>query len=153
MKILTLGDFLDRELAFRKRLNAYYAKIRDRTEDNGIRLLTYHLGRDRGRHAIALSNLPRETIDHARKAAFVGEEPFDPKVERRLPAFDHATVTGNDLLEDAVSRQSRQALRYRILLTQFSDEAVRIVLAALVHVKERDIDLMKKMQTMHYFDR
>ncbi len=153
MATLTLGAFLDLELAFKKRLNKYYAEVRDHTPDNGIRLLTYHLARDRGRLPVALDDLPKKTLEHARKTAFICDEPFDPQVEHGLPTSNPATVKGTELLEDAIRRQGKLASRYRFILTHSSDENVRAVLAALIQVKERDIGLMKKMQAMHYFDK
>jgi hypothetical protein len=153
MRTLTLGGFLNREREFRARLNTYYAEIRDTTSDNGVRLLTYHLASHRGRHDFALNNLPHETVEHALKASFLCITPVDPKMEFCLPSFPPATVKGNDLLEEAIDRQSGLASRYRFMQTKSSDKDVQAVLTALVKVKDRDIDLMKQMLAMHYFDK
>ncbi len=153
MTPLTLGSFLDREQAFNARLNTYYAKIRDAAADNGIRLLTYHLARDRHRQTLALENLPPETVERARRSPFICETPYTPKADHRLPSFPPATVKAEALLADALSRQVRRLSRYRFMLAQTADGDVRAVLAALVHLKERDIDLMQQLQAMHYFDK
>jgi hypothetical protein len=153
MTALTLGEFLDKDLAFKARLNDYYAKIRDGVSDNGIRLLTYHLARGRNRHAVTLDDIPRETVHQARKTPFLYEAPFTLRSEFKLPGFEPATVTANDLIKEALHRQSRLAGRYRFIFTRSSHEAVRTVLPPLVRGEERDIELLTKMLAMGYFDR
>jgi hypothetical protein len=153
MTIHTLGDFLDRELAFKTQLNSYYAEIRESTADNDTRLLTYFLASNRTRHTSALKTLSPETIEHARKSFFVCDEPFDLEALLRVPTFPPATVKGDELVNDAISQQSALASRYRLILAQATNEDVKAVLSALIQVKERDIDLMKQMLAMHYFDK
>ena len=47
MAIVSIADLLDRASQFEERLEKYYAAIRDESEDNGVRLLTYYLARHR----------------------------------------------------------------------------------------------------------
>lgn len=153
MAKLTVGEFLDKNLAFKNRLTSFYAEIRDQTQDNAIRLLTYHLAKGKTRQAVALENLPPETIHQARKVQIALDEPFNPKKKHRLPDFEPATVNGNDLIGEAIARQGKLASQYRFILAQTRHEDVRAVLTALVLMEERDIELLKKMLAMRYFDR
>lgn len=153
MTTLTLGDFLDRELAFRTRLNAYYAGVREGAADNGVRLLTYCLAGHRGRLAAALAGLPAGTAARAREAPFLCGGPYDPEAELRLPAFRPDAASGAELAEDAAVRQGRLAARCRFMLARSPGGDARAVLEALARVAERDAGLMRQLLSARYFEK
>lgn len=151
MAIVTVGELLDRGKDFEARLEKYYAEIRDRSSDNGVRLVTYYLARHRRHQEIAMADLPPETLQHVRKVELKFDVPFDPAEEFRIPHFKPEEIKGDELIELAVNYDRDLISLYRSILAQPVNDAVRSVLEALIRVEERDLVMLKKMLAMHYF--
>ena len=66
----------------------------------------------------------------------------------KVPASE---VTGEDLLQSAISHDAELITLYRSILEQPLGEEVTIFLESLVRVEERDIVMLKKTLAMNYF--
>ena len=151
MTIITVGELLDRVQDFEARLDAYYAKIRDCSKDNSVRLLTYYLSRHRRHQAIALEGLSSKILKKIRKIELQFEVPFDTTAERRLPKFKSETVRSDRLIETAIRHDGTRVSLYRSILAQPLPDDACAVLDALVRLEERDMVMLKKMLAMRYF--
>ncbi len=151
MGILTIGEILDSARNFESRLEALYAKIRDNSTDNGVRLLTYYLARHRRHLDETLAGLDAETLRHVQAVEIKFSAPFDALADLRIPGLDPAKVTGDELMEAAIRYDSELVALYRTILSQPLGAEARAVLEALIRMEERDIVMLKKMLAMHYF--
>ena len=151
MAIVALGKILDRCQDAEIQLEANYSDIRDRTVDNGVRMLTYYLARHRHYQKKVLGGLDPDMLRRLRKVKLKFDVPFDPTAELRLPDFAPESVNGIMLIEAAVSHDGKLVALYRSILAQPLDDDVRAVLEALIRVEERDIVMLKKMLAMRYF--
>lgn len=151
MAIVTLGELMDRGRAFETRLAEYYAEVRDRTTDNGVRLLTYYLARHRRHQDEALESLTPAMAKRVRKVELKFDVPLEDATSFRLPPFDPAAATGDELIRAAIAYDTELVEFYRSILAQPANDEVRGVLEALIRFEERDIVMLKKMQAMHYF--
>lgn len=151
MSIASMGELLDRGKSFETRLERYYAEIRDRSTDNGVRLLTYYLARHRRHQEQALAGQDEAAILRVRTVGLKFDVPFDPAKNFHLLETPPETVTGDQLLAAAIAYDSELVSLYKSILEQpVGDEAASVV-AALIRVEERDIVMLKKMLAMHYF--
>ena len=151
MAIVMLGKLLDRGQDAEIHLEANYSKIRDRSADNGVRLLTYYLARHRHHQQKALDRLDPDMRRRLRKVKLKFNAPFDPTAELRPPDFAPESVNGIMLIEAAVSHDSKLVALYRSILAQPIGDDVREALESLIRVEERDIVILNKMLAMHYF--
>ena len=151
MSIMTLGDVLDRASAFEVELEQLYAAIRDRSQDNGVRLLTYYLARHRRRQQRSLVVVDPPTLQHVRKIELKFEIVFDPKQDFPLLESDPEGVKGDDLLRAAMRYDAALVELYRQILRQHLTDEAKTVLEALIRNEEKDIVMLQKMLAMHYF--
>ncbi len=151
MAIVTVGELLDRARVFEDRLAKRYAEIRDQTEDNGVRLLTYYLARHRRHQELALADCDRAQIDRTRKVELKHDIPFDPEKLSRQIDVPVDTITGDRLLQTAIAYDQALIDLYRAILEQPLNDEVRALFESLKRIEERDIVMMKKMVAMHYF--
>jgi hypothetical protein len=151
LPIITVGDLLDRVRKVEIRIERYCAKIRDQSQDNGLRLLTYYLARRRRRQDQTLPPLDRRQIERIRKARLPGDIVFDP--DKLFPLLNAcpAEIMGGDLLQAAVNYQTALVGLYRSILQQPVIAAARPLLKSFIRVDERDIVMLKKMSAMRYF--
>ncbi len=151
MAIVTVGEVLDRGREYEERLAAMYAKVRDLSPDNGVRLLTYYLARQRRHQEMALAGIDRQTLRQVRSVELKFDVPFDPDAEFNLPDIVPETVRGDELIKIAVRHDDTLVGLYRAILEQPVKADARAVLEALIRVEERDLVMLKKMLAMHYF--
>lgn len=151
MAIVTVGEILDRARDFEAQLERRYAEIRDCSQDNGVRLVTYYLARHRRHQDQALAGLDAALIAHVRAVELKFDTPFDVSSRLRFPELAPETVTGDELIEAAIGYDGELVALYRRVLDQPLNDEVRAVIEALIRVEERDIVMLKKMLAMHYF--
>lgn len=151
MATVTVGDLLDSGKAFDERVEACYAAIRDRSADNGTRLLTYYLARNRRRQDATLSRLPPPELEQLRRIAPQTPVVFEPERAFHVLSMAPEAVTGPALLEAAVNYDQALVRLYRAILHHPVSNEAREVLEALVRFEERDMAVLRKMQEMHYF--
>ena len=151
MAIVTVGDLLDRAEEFEKRLENYYVAIRDESENNGVRLLTYYLSKHRRRLRRALARLDTGECLRVRRIELKYADDLTLDKEPRPMQTPPAEVTGEELLQAAVEHDSMLIALYRRVRKQPIIAEAQAFFDALVRVEERDIVMLKKMLAVHYF--
>ena len=151
MAIARIGNLLDRVADFERRLDRYYAEIRDQSKDNGVRLLTYYFSKHCRHLPEVLKEYSPEIIERVRKIELKRDIPFVP--EKEFPAVGIApdAVHGQKLLEAAVKYDTALASLYRKILEQPLLGKAQALFDRLIHVEERDIVMLKKMAAMNCF--
>ncbi len=151
MAIVSIADLFDRVSWFEKKLEAYYARIRDESKDNGVRLLTYYLARHRRHLEQALENFEPDTIVHIRRIKLKYDIDFYPEKEFHLMHTAPNDVKAEELLNAAVGYDLELVDLYKSILDQpLSSEAATLI-EGLIRVEEKDIVMIKKMIATHYF--
>lgn len=151
MAIVTVGGLLDRAEEFEQRLENYYAAIRDESENNGVRLLTYYLSKHRRRLRSALADLDAGEVQRIRRIELKYADDLALDKEPRPMQTPPADVTGEELLEAAVAHDTMLIALYRHVRKQPLIAEAQAFFDALVRVEERDIVMLKKMLAVHYF--
>jgi hypothetical protein len=160
MAIVSIGVLLDRASKFEEQLVKYYAAIRDESQNDGVKLLTYYLSRHRRHLKEVLNDFSREEIERIRRIQLKHDIKFHSKRHHQgnvLSALLHLMITpprdvkGKELLEAAVGYDAELIELYKGILQQpLSREATTFV-ESLIRVEERDIVMLKKMLAMDYF--
>lgn len=151
MAIVTLGNLLDRAAEFEERVERYYASIRDSSENNGVRLLTYYLVRHRRHQEQGLKGLDSSQREHIRAIEIKHDIPFVPEKVFHFLDTPPEAMTGDRLLKAAVTYDDLLIELYQSILQQSLIDEARNVLEALIRIEERDIVMIKKMIAMDYF--
>jgi len=151
MAIINIGDLLNRAINYEDRLEKYYAEIRDRSKDNGTKLLSYYFSRHRRHLKQALNELKPDQIQRIRKVKLKYDIEFNPEKVFKIIDISPEEVKGNDLLEAGVKYNTALIELYKKILQQPLIREVSIFFESLIRVEERDIVMMKKMIAMNYF--
>lgn len=152
MAIVTVGDLLDKAEAYEQRLETYYAAIRDESQDNGVRLLTYYLSKHRRHLRRALADLDKREVKRIRRIELKYADDLGLDKEPRPMATPPTEVKGEELLDAAVDHDTMLIGVYRRVLNEQGLIAqAQAFFEALVRVEERDIVMLKKMLAVHYF--
>ena len=151
MTAMTAGDMLDRAADFERRLEAYYADLRDRATRDGTRLLVYYLARHRRHLPEALKSFTPKQLEHIRRAPlkydgtnFAPQKCFEGK---ELPS----DVTGRELLDAAIALVEELIRFYRWIAQQRLGELAAALFRSLLSVEERHVVELKKTRAMDYF--
>jgi rubrerythrin len=149
MASVTINEILRRAQEFELHLESYYAQLRDNTEDNGVRLLTYYLSRHRRHLDRAFDCVDPATRRRIKEVLLNVEVPFNPRLEiMKSPITE---VHGPALLAAAVDHDSRLVNLYKAIADQpIGEEAGRFI-ESLVKLEEKDLVMLKKMIAMNYF--
>ncbi len=151
MAIVSVGELFDRASRFEKKLAEYYASLRDKTENNGVRLLTYYLSRHR-RHLEEVKNsLDIENITHIFSVKLKYDVNFDPDDDTYLLKISNKNISGQKLLEEACGFDERLIALYKDVLNQPLNNEVLLFIQSLLRLEEKDIVMLKKMIAMNYF--
>ncbi len=150
MSVTTLGDMLDRIQDFEGRLETLYADVRDRTTNDGTRLLTYYLARHRRHLPSALESCTASQIEGIRRTPFKYDGPeFDARAcfeDVALPA----SVTANEVLDTAVALVETLTAVYRWMADrQLGDEA-SLLFSSLLKIEESHLVELKKIRAVDY---
>ena len=147
----TLGSLMNRRRTFEVQLASFYAGVRDRSRDNGVRLLTYYLARHRRHQEEALSAYDRTDIARFRKTRIPENIRFDFSGSFALTNVRPAGVKGGELLNAALGYDRALIGLYRSILKQPLDKNAKAMLKSLIRAEERDVTMLKKMTAMHYY--
>lgn len=147
----TLGSLMNRRRAFEAQLAAFYAEVRDRSQDNGVRLLTYYLARHRRHQEEALSAYDRTDIARFRKIRIPENICLDFPGSFAITDVRPAGVKGGELLNAALGYDRALIGLYRSILKQPLDKRTEAMLKSLIRAEERDATMLKKMTAMRYY--
>ena len=151
MAIVSVGDILDRVTEFEKRLEDYYAFVRDEAKDGGARLLTYYLCRHRRHLETAMEQLGAKELEHIRKIRLKHDVELRLEKSQQDHAEGSADVKGQQLLDIAVQHDELLIDLYKKVLEQPLSTEVKVFVESLLRTEERDIVMLKKMVAMGYF--
>ena len=151
MAIVTVENLLGRAEKFERRLEEFYADLRDHSDDNGVRLLTYYLARHRRHVDKALAMLDPEDRERAGKVQLRFEVEFSPEETFDLLGVPADKVRGPDLLEVAIRYDEALVRFYRQMLGQQLPKETHELIESLIRIEEKDIVMLRKMLAMNYF--
>jgi rubrerythrin len=151
MRGITFEELLKRAMEFERKLESYYAEIRDRTEDAGVRLLTYYLSRHRRHLEEATAALSPERREHIGMVRLRFDVPFEPDEVFKPMTTPPESVKSRELLDSAVRYDSTLVDLYRRILAQQVGPEAETFIESLVRLEEKDIVMLKKMLAMDYF--
>jgi hypothetical protein len=150
MSVTTLGDMLDRIQDFERRLKALYADVRDRTTNDGTRLLTYYLARHRRHVPSALASCTASQIENIRRTSFKYNGPeFEPRACFEGVKFP-ASVVANDILETAFVLVETLTAVYRWIADQQLGEEATSLFSSLLKIEESHLIELKKIRAVDY---
>ena len=151
MAIASVGEVLVMAGELEGRLQAFYAEVRDKTADNGTRLLTYHLRRHRRHLQQALEGFTKEESEHIRQTGLEHDVESREGKEFHVPDTPPDEIAGEQLLHAAIEHSETLVALYRKVLEQALTPEVDALLDTLVDLEEKDVIVLKKMAAMHYF--
>lgn len=147
----TIGELLDRVVAFEARLDAYYADIRDHSADTGARFLSYYLSRHGYRLQASIGTLSASLRETVRSANAGGRIAFSPEAAFHVIGTPPGEVDRSDLLDAALRYDAELAGMYRRILENTESPDVAAVIEGLILMEERDIIILRKIQAMQRF--
>jgi hypothetical protein len=151
MAFVNIGDVLERAREFEERLEKYYAAIRDESQDNGVRLLTYYLSRHRRHLQQAVDEMEPELVEHINKVRLKYDIDFSPEKAFHVMKISPTEVKGNELLDAAVGYDQDLIGLYRQVLEHPLSTEAKVFIETLIRTEEKDIVMIKKMIAMDYF--
>ena len=151
MAFVTIGDVLERAREFEERLEKYYAAIRDESQDNGVRLLTYYLSRHRRHLQQAIDEMEPNLVEHINKVRLKYDIDFTPEKAFHVMEISPTKVKGNELLEAAVGYDQDLIHLYKQVLEHPLSTEAKVFIETLIRTEEKDIVMIKKMIAMDYF--
>jgi hypothetical protein len=149
--IVDFADLLDRAQEFEDKLEYYYASLRDQSQDNGVRLLTYYLSRHCRHLQEGLNNVDAAELARVRSIKLKHDVEFHPEKDFHIMELPPEQVKGKDVLEAAVQYDGTLVKLYKSILNQPLPKEAAELLESIVRIEERDIVMLKKMIAMNYF--
>ena len=149
--IVSFKDVLDKALAFEERLEQYYLEIRDTTQNEGVRLITYYLSRHRRRLQKAIDNLSKKTREHLLKITFKHDVEFTPEKDFQPLNMPVSEIQGQELLDAGVNYDLQLIELYKKILELPMNTEASAFIESLIRMEEKDIVMLKKMIATHYF--
>ena len=151
MTVSTIAELLDQAGKFERRLERYFAEIRDSTADNGVRLLTYSLARRSSYIQQVLDELGHDEMEAIRATRLDRGIDFLPEKEFPLLGSPPDSVTGTRLLTAVIKYSTFLTNLYRGLIEEPIPAGSVRLLTNLVLIEDRDTIMLKKMSSMDSF--
>jgi hypothetical protein len=125
--------------------------LRDRSEDNTVRLLTYYLARNRRRMQQVFADFDAQALDQVRSIEMRETVPLFSDEEFQAFMTTPEDTQGGDLLRAAIAHNEHLVRYYALLLKEPMTVDAALLLQNLSRIEESDIAVLKKMVAMHYF--
>ena len=151
MAIVNIDELFKRAESFEHRVERYYAQIRDETESNGVRLLTYYLAKHRRHLEQVLKDFETAAVAKVKEVKLKYDVDFSPEHEFRLFEKEAKSIGSQELLDTAAAYDASLIALYKKILSQPIGEEAALIFENLVRVEEKDIVMIKKMIAMNYF--
>ena len=142
---------MNRAEEFEIKIEQYYARIRDETVNNGVKLLTYYLARHRRHAERVLADFDAKIVAHVKKVQLKYDVTLSPEEEFGLFDADPASIGSEELLNTAAAYDAALVGLYKSVLKQPIGAEAEGVFESLIRVEERDIVMIKKMIATNYF--
>jgi|GEM_PF-5167002 rubrerythrin len=151
MAIVNLGSFLDEIAKFEQSAEQYYADLRDRTRNDGVRLLTHYLARRKQHLPQAMSLIKQQDLEEARRFPVLLSEDQVPG-----PAFfaEHRlddNADGGRLLAQAIIFTETLLQLYEKMVEMIPSGPAHGLFRTLTVIEQRAVVELKKILAMNYF--
>ena len=151
MSIVTIDELFQRAQSFEEKLESFYERIRDESDDNGVRLVTYYLARNRRHLQRVLDDFKPDDVAKVKNVQLKYDVEFLPDKVLNVTAIDPKSIKARHLLEIAADYDTALIGLYKSILKQPIGEIAASLLESLLKVEERDVVMIKKMIAMDYF--
>jgi rubrerythrin len=151
MAIVTLGSFLDEIARFEQSAEKYYADLRDRTSNDGVRLLTHYLAKRKQHLPQALSLVTPEDLAEARKFPILISENLIPGQEFFTQQRLDDDADGGRLLSAAIIFTETLLTIYEKMVAAIPSGRAHSLFRTLAVIEHRAIVELKKILAMDYF--
>lgn len=150
MAVVTVAEIMLHADAFERLLAEFYEKVSEKTQRDGVRLLTDYMSRHRRRIAEVLAKLSPEQLSRVLTTPLR----YDPEVAD-CRCFDDKELspdaTTSQVLDAAVELDGCLIRLYRQSARQAGDMELRELFESLVRAEWRDQIELKKIKAMDYF--
>lgn len=146
-----IGDFIDFISRLEASLEDYYTAVRDNSNDNDAKLLSYYLSRHYRYVRAALLEFGPEKLDKIRQKRIGGKLDFPREEWPDLMNMPPDKITGDDLLKIAVRYNGKLTTLYRDILKQPLAKGLPPLIRTLQRLEKKESTTFKKMLAMHYF--
>jgi len=147
----TIGDLFDAAAEFEKRLVQFYADLRDKSEDNNIRLLAYYLSRHRKHLSEVMDTCDPALAAEIRSTILEDSVSFHPYKDFYIIGKPIKEIEGSELIDAAIHYDSSLLTLYKMILDIPIFEKAKGKFESLIKTEKRDISLLRRMKEMHYF--
>ena len=151
MSIVTIDELFQRAQNFEEKLEGFYERIRDESEDNGVRLVTYYLARNRRHLQRVLDDFKPDDVAKVKNVKLKYDIEFSPDKVLNVTAIEPQSIKAHHLLEIAADYDTALIELYKSILKQPIGEISSSLIESLLKVEERDVVMIKKMIAMDYF--
>ncbi len=149
--IVSFQDIINKALAFEEQLEHYYIEIRDTTENEGVRMITYYLSRHRRRLQKALEALSQATRAHLFKMTFKHDIEFNPEQDFHPLTIPASDIQAEGLIDAGVNYDLQLVDAYKKILELPMNAEASAFIEGLIRMEEKDVVMLKKMLATHYF--
>jgi rubrerythrin len=151
MAIVNLGSLFDEIAGFEESAERYYADLRDRASNDGVRLLTYYLARRKQHLPQALSLLGEYDLQKARQFPVMVSEDKVPGAAFFAAHRLDDTASADQLLSIAITFTETLLTLYKNMVEMVSTGTVHGVFRTLSVLEQRAVVELKKIRAMNYF--
>jgi len=151
MAIIGLGSFLDQIKSFEQSAEQYYADLRDRTNNDGVRLLTHYLAKRKQHLPQALSLIKPKDLEEARGFPVLLSEDQIPGPELFEENKLNENATGAELLATAIMFTEILLNLYEKMVELIPSGPAHGLFRTLTVIEHRSIVELKKILAMNYF--
>jgi hypothetical protein len=151
MAFSNIEDLINHISTFEVTLTAHYAAIRDQSENNGVRLLTYYLSRHRNHLMKAIDDFDKNSIERIKKIKIKYE--IDQNLGKNFPILDKdpKDIKSEELLDSAVQYDMEIITLYKKLNEQPITKEAKSFFEICIKLEEKDVVMIKKMIATNYF--
>ncbi len=135
MAITSIGGFLDKVAEFDRQLEKHYARLRDETQDEGVRLLTYYFAKNRNHLTTALHDLSPVQLKHVRRMPLKLNLEATPFVQYPLLNTPVGEINGQQLLEAVIQYEEALISFYRRTREQLGTKEAEDLFDSLIRVE------------------
>ncbi len=150
MAIVTVGNVIKHAEDFERMLGDYYADLAERSQREGVRLLTDYMGRHCTRIADALARFDPDEIEHILKIPLR----YEPQAAD-CHCFDGmelpSDATAAQVLDTAITFDECLIRLYRQVARQPVEQDVIELFEGLIQTEEGDEVQLKKIKALDYF--
>lgn len=151
MAIVNLGSFLDEIATFEQAAEQYYADLRDRTSNDGVRLLSHYLARRKQHLPHAVSLIKPQVLEETRRFPVLLSEDQVPGPEFFAEHRLDDAAAGAQLLSKAIIFTETLFNLYEKMVEMIPSGPAHGLFRTLTVIEHRAVVELKKILAMDYF--